>query len=806
MKDALANHLEVWGFEKGITLFSDGSLGFGLLCTPVDTSCWDEERANAFADRVAQFLNGLPVGLDLQFVQDIEPGNSALIEAHRRLSGESKNEMATALCKGRADLLLARDAAGEMPVHSLKLFVRKPLHQGLTPKPKIFSREKKFEAIAEERLEQEIRAIDRIRENLLQGLRSLEIDAQAIDVDETVRLLYAQWNPGRGGALNSYDPEDIRGSILFSDVGVSLDGFSIGTKRFAVLSLKILPDQTYSCMAASLRELPFRSRLFTTVHVPDQMKEIESLQTQRRIAYSMAVGKKSGVSDIESTAKFQDLETLLEQMIARGEKVFHVAVNVLLQGNDTLDLDSQVSEVLAKFREIGGAEAMQETLAAFDIFSQVALPNVRSRERVKKVKTTNLADLVPLYGPARGHATPRVLLRSRMGSLFALDFFDSSLSNANQLVSGGSGAGKSALTNILLLQMLKENPKVFFVDIGGSYRKLCENLSGEYIELGVGGAHSVNPFDLAQGETKPSSHKVKFLLGLVELMTKEEGAERLPKLASAEIEDAIRRVFELRSSPRLSDLRLLLLEHKDPEIQRYGKVLSTWCGESPYGLFLDRETTVLRAGRARDLVAFDLKGLETYPDLQAVSLYLITDLVWREIQSDRSRMKFLVFDECWKLLKDEAGLAFMEEVFRTFRKYYASAIAISQDLNDFLNSKIASALVPNCAIKWILMQNQSELSKMQAALGLNETEIALIRSLRQEKGKCSEAFLLAGNSLHAVTVIEPTPLELWLATTDPRDLGLIERTTREHPERSRFEILRLLSEKYPHGAARGAAA
>jgi type IV secretory pathway VirB4 component len=208
-------------------------------------------------------------------------------------------------------------------------------------------------------------------------------------------------------------------------------------------------------MAAMLRELPFRSRVFVSVHVPDQTKEIESLQTQRRIAYSMVAGKRGGVSDIESTAKFQDLETLLEQMIAQGQKVFHVAVNVLLQGDDALDLDTQVSQVLSKFREMGGAEAMQETLAAYDIFTDVAIPNTRCRERIKRIKTSNLADLLPLYGPWPGHKTPRVLLRSRMGSLLGFDFFDPSLANANQLLSGGSGSGKSALANILLLHMLK---------------------------------------------------------------------------------------------------------------------------------------------------------------------------------------------------------------------------------------------------------------------------------------------------------------------------------------------------------------
>ena len=638
----------------------------------------------------------------------------------------------------------------------------------------------------------------RLKENIIQGLIALDLKVHELSSDQIANLLYQQWNPSRRVPFKSYDPEEVRQSLLFSDIGIEVSGFIVGTTHFRILSLKTLPDQTYSAMASLLRELPFKSRLSLTVHVPNQAKEIESLQTQRRIAYSMVVGKKTGVSDIESAAKFQDLETLLEQMIAQGQKVFHASMTVVLQHEDPVELESQCDAVLTKFRELGGAEAMVETLAAFDIFSEAALPNARSKERSKRIKTSNLCDLLPLYGPWPGHDSPNILLKSRMGSLFSFNPFDHSLSNANQLVSGGSGSGKSFMTNILLLHLLKENPKVFFVDIGGSYRKLCENLSGQYVELGVNDTLSVNPFDLAPGEITPSSHKVKFLLGLVELMTKEEGAERLPKLARAEIEDAIQQVYKTIQRPRLSDLRTILLNHADHEIRTYGKILSPWCGETPFGKFIDRETTI---ELQNDIVAFDLKGLESYPDLQGVCLYIITDLVWREVQRDRSRMKFLIFDECWKLLKDEAGLIFIEEVFRTFRKYYASAIAISQDLNDFLSSKISSALLPNCSVKWVLMQNQSDFTKMKEALGLNDNEVALIGSLSQKKGEFSEAFLVAGPDKRTITVIEPTPLELWIATTDPRDLSVIERAKKENPELSQLDVLKSLSIKYPRGIA-----
>lgn len=797
MSKSLADILEIWGFDGDFIVYRDASIGFMLECVPVDVSTWSDDRLNSYADRIGQFLNSLSAHTDIQFIQDIEPGNDRVIKAHEQLSANAKNEVARSLCLARVERLKKQDEAGMLPVHSLKIVVRRPFSQNLLERPKLFSKEKHFEEIAGQRLAREIQAAERLRDTLRQGLEILEIGTRTYTADEVARILYQQWNPSRGVPFRSYNPEEVRESLLFSDVGIDLKGFVIGTTHFRVLSLKILPDQTYSAMAASLRELPFKSRLLLSVHVPDQLKEIESLQTQRRIAYSMVVGKKSGVSDLESQAKLQDLESLLEQMIASGQKVFHVSLTILLQSEAEEELEAQVDHVLAKFRELGGAEALTETLAAFEIFSQAALPNARTQERARKVKTSNLCDLLPLYGPWPGHSTPSVLLKSRMGSLISFSPFDPSLSSGNMLISGGSGSGKSALTNFILMNMLKESCKAYLIDIGGSYRKLTENLGGQYIELGVSEGLSINPFDLLKEETAPSPHKIKFLVGLVELMTKEEGAERLPRLARAEVEEAVAQVYRQHAEPRLSNLRDLLLAHPDQSIQTYGKILTPWCGETPFGRFIDRKTTV---EFERDVVAFDLKNLESYPDLQVVCLYLITDLVWREVQRDRSQMKFIVFDECWKLLKDEAGQIFIEEVFRTVRKYFCSAIALSQSLVDFLSSKISSALIPNCPVKWILLQNQSDFTQTRDALGLNENEVALIQSLRQEKGEYSEAFLVAGSERHVVAVIEPTPLELWIATTDPKDLAKIEEMKREAPHLSQLEILKQLAADFPRGA------
>lgn len=794
-KYSLADQLEIWGVEDNFALFKDGSIGFGLELKPIDVSSSSDEYINQLSVQARTFLNALPSGLDIQFVQDIKPGNQKVIEAYTSLANDSKNVVAKSLTREKINKFNKMDAEGSLPYHGLKVFVRKPFSTKLV-KPSLFRSKQKTIEISESVLNKEKRLAERVRADLIEEFISFGLKVKEITAHEILEGVYRQWNPSRKIGLGKINPDNVRDDLLFTDVSIDESGFEASGFHHRVISLKNLPDQTFSSMSRVLRQLPFDSRTYLTIHVPDQNTEIDRLQSQRRIAFSMMSGNGGRVSDIESTSKFEDVEGLLEEMIAQGEKVFHISLNVLLRSKNIDELEDQCSHTLAIIREMAGAEGLVESIASFDIFRQVALPNARTKERIKKVKTSNLADLLPLYAPWAGHNKPSLLLRTHAGSLFSFDPFDSSHTNANQLISAGSGAGKSFFTNLFILQMLKENPRVFFVDIGGSYQKLCENLDGQYVPLGVDCGISLNPFDLPPGDESPSHLKIKFLVGLIELMTKEEDAKSLPRLTRSLLEESLIQVYKRHKNPVLSDLRRLLLDSDSSRLRDVGSILGSWCGDTAFGQFIDRPTNIKLD---KGLVAFDLKGLELLGELQTVCLYLITDLIWNQIQKERYKMKFVIFDECWKLLKDKAGQDFIESIFRTCRKYFTSCIAISQAIQDFAESEISSAIIPNCSIKWLLQQGQSDSTAIEKHLGLNENEVALVNNLKQKIGHYSETYLLSGQDNRSVVSVEPTPLELWLATTNPRDLKIIEEEKNKFPEKSQLEILKALAEQFPHG-------
>ena len=239
-----------------------------------------------------------------------------------------------------------------------------------------------------------------------------------------------------------------------------------------------------------------------------------------------------------------------------------------------------------------------------------------------------------------------------------------------------------------------------------------------------------------------------------------------------------------------------LERHPEAEISRLGKTLSVWCGDSPFGKFVDRDTTIKLS---KDIVCFDLKNLDSVPELQAVCLFIITDFIWQEVQRDRTQMKIVVLDEAWRLLQSDSATQFIGDIFRTFRKYRASAIAISQTIDDFSKSKVAQAVLPNSSIKWILRQKGDQ-EEMRKVLELNRREMDLISRLTSIKGQFSECFLMSENKRQVVR-IEATPLEYWLFTTDPSDLIEIERETTANPIATNLEILKRLAQKFPKGSS-----
>ncbi|HWU43118.1 MAG TPA: hypothetical protein VN132_06760, partial [Bdellovibrio sp.] len=406
---------------------------------------------------------------------------------------------------------------------------------------------------------------------------------------------------------------------------------------------------------------------------------------------------------------------------------------------------------------------------AWKIFSNEMIGSPLNLIRGKKMKSNNLADFLPLYGGNFGDLRPMILTHTKMGSLFAMDPYDTKLTNYNMLVTGSSGTGKSFMNNFLMLQQIARGVKLFIIDIGGSYRKLTELMGGQYFEINLSEDYALNPFAQNDPSVPPSGEKIKALVNIIEQMIVDEG-EKLSRFDRVLIEEALTEVFEEvrkktpNRSPQISDFARHCEKSKEDSLKRVAKLLYPWIGDSAYGKLIDRQG-LIRADSP--VVAFDLKGLSQYPDLQSVMTLILTNFILDQVERNKGVPKRVLLDEAWELLKSKAASSFMEYAARTLRKTGSGITFITQGVEEIVQSSIGSAILNNTATKLILMQ-QGDTKVLKETLRLNSQETHLVETLERKKGIFSEAFLMKGDGRQVLRIM-PSPLEYWIATSDSAD-------------------------------------
>lgn len=827
---SLAQELPYWDFVGGAVVLADGTLVKPLRLKGRAIDTLDSDSINQLNQDIRAFLNSLPDNTELSFIVDVNADCGQTIKAHLDFAEPATDIGWVADSRGHAlkssleNLDLIKTGLYlflYLRLESLGSESRLGFFQKLLRPPSY------FQGVTKDVFEKRLHALEQAKVALTQSLAVTGVECVDLTADETKEIIYRFLNPKRSETIlapkiqtahrdQEFTAEELhlapelslaspREQLVFSDLLVDYDSFLLDGVHHRVLTLKTLPELTHSALIVKLLGLPFHFSLHCHVQVPVQSKELSQLQSKRRMAHSMSLSHGGRATDLESEAQLNATEELLREIINTGQKILYTQMAILLRAGDRDELEWKTRAVLAKFRELNGAEGIVESVASLPAWKTILPAGTTKMLRPKRIKTDNLSDFLPIYQDFTGDGIqPVCLFRNRSGGLVAYDPFDSRLPNYNSLVTGSSGAGKSFLNNLVLLQYMTQKPMVYVIDIGGSYRKLCEFLGGQYVEISPPKDERdipcINPLMLPEGEVKPSPQKLKFLLAMLECILTDQDGGKLPKLEKSFLEEALIQLYErCPCGPTLSDLAKALADSPEKELRSFAKMLFPWTGNRPYGRLLDKPGGL---DLQSDVVVFDLKGLSAYPDLQSVMILIITDFILGKVEAcgeNQGRRKQILMDECWELLKSQASSSFMEYCVRTLRKTGSGITFITQGLDEIVASPIGGALLANTASKFILLQ-RGDLEPIRKILKMNEQEMSLIGSLRQQKGAYSEAFLIYNENRTVIRAV-PSPVEYWLATSDATDNAKIEEVRRQNPEWTLRQIIADFAERYPFGYA-----
>lgn len=568
----------------------------------------------------------------------------------------------------------------------------------------------------------------------------------------------------------------LRDLIAPSSIEIHSSYFRLGTKYGRTLYIYGYPRQIYTGWLSPLINIDEVLDISMYIYPVESQVVLNNLRKKvTQLEASMAINNEKGrTRDPGLEAALMDAEELRDQLQVGAERFFRYGLYVTFYA-DSLD---ELGFVQHKIETIFGQQL---------IFSKVAssqqeqglnstIPQMTDQLQIRRNMNTGAISTSFPFTSADLTQEKGVLYGINMHNNGLVIFDRFSLENANMVVFAKSGAGKSFTVKLEALRSMMVGSDVIIIDPENEYQKLCDAVGGSYVRLSLNANTRINPFDLPQViDTDEADDALRANLvtlhGLLRLMlggTQTTAAGQImAALTPAEEADLDQALIDTyaragitsdplthRSTPpTINDLydTLLHLGGTGPALaQRLRKYTSGTFA----GIFSQQSNIDIN----NHMVVFNIRDLED--DLRPVAMYIILSHIWNITRTDK-RKRMLIVDEAWQLMKYDDSANFLFSLAKRARKYYLGLTTITQDVEDFMGSKMGRAIVANSSMQLLLKQSSSAVDVLSDVFKLTEEERKRLANFPVGQG----LFFAGQNHVHIQIIASST--ETNLVTTNP---------------------------------------
>lgn len=364
-----------------------------------------------------------------------------------------------------------------------------------------------------------------------------------------------------------------------------------------------------------------------------------------------------------------------------------------------------------------------------------------------------------------------------------------SLENGNSVVFAKSGAGKSFTVKLEALRSMMFGTEVFIIDPENEYQRMSEAVGGAYVRLSLNSATRINPFDLPHvTDSEEADNALRSNLitlhGLLRLMMGGAQAQMAnaggqgsvaPALSPVEESDLDAALIETYARAGITNDPLTHQSQPPTILDLYDTLLHMGSTGPQLAQRLRKYTTGTFAGIFSQqsnidinnpLVVFNIRDLED--ELRPVAMYIVLNYIWNKTKSDKKK-RILVVDEAWQLMKYEDSANFLYSLAKRARKYNLGITTITQDVEDFMGSRMGRAIVANASMQILLKQSSSAVDVLADTFKLTSEE-----KKRLSQFPVGQGLFFAGSN-HVHIQIAASPTETSLITTNPDDVKQIEQ-------------------------------
>jgi len=569
----------------------------------------------------------------------------------------------------------------------------------------------------------------------------------------------------------------LRDLIAPSSLEIHSSHFRLGTKYGRTLYIYGYPRQIYTGWLSSLINIDEVLDVSMFIYPVESQVVLNNLRkkvTQLEATMSIA-GEKGKTRDPGLEAAINDAEELRDQLQVGAERFFRFGLYVTLYA-DSLD-------------ELGFVQHKIETLFGQQmVFSKVAssqqeqglnssIPQMTDQLQIRRNMNTGAISTSFPFTSADLTQEKGVLYGINMHNNGLVIFDRFSLENANMVVFAKAGAGKSFAVKLEALRSMMTGSEVIIIDPENEYQKLSEAVGGSYIRLSLNADTRINPFDLPRVIDSDEADDAlranlvtlhglfRLMLGGTQVTAAGVPLSALSPAEEADLDQALIDTYARAGvtsdplthnspPPTISDLYDTLL-HMGGSGPQLAQRLRKYTTGTFAGIFSQQSNIDIN----NPMVVFNIRDLED--ELRPVAMYIVLSHIWNITRTDQKK-RMLIVDEAWLLMKYDDSANFLFSMAKRARKYYLSLTTITQDVEDFMGSKMGRAIVANSSMQLLLKQSASTVDVLSDVFKLTEEEKKRLANFPVGQG----LFFAGQNHVHIQIVASET--EKQLITTNPQ--------------------------------------
>ena len=544
--------------------------------------------------------------------------------------------------------------------------------------------------------------------------------------------------------------------------------FNISDKYATILTVVSYPKFITPGYLADLTNIPGIKVVIK--HIPVPFSLMQKMLNKQIADYKQRYqDEKDKTMQEKIRQEYETLEYFVSMLAANQSTVFDFQMHIMITANTREELEMKKTNV-KNYLDSMELRAItlrfeQETLlkSMLPIF-----PKQKIEQRIGTIiPSVTVAGMYPfVFDSIKDPGLSNLIGVDFSGGVVLFNQFlykyrkETNRNNANMIILGGSGSGKSTAAKLLLRGHIRNGCQIVAIDPENELEDMTRLYGGDVVDLGKGGAYGmINPLeviiDADEEEIQQGlghtvlTRTLQFLKAFMRYYYPDIEDDVLT-LFSEIVQDTYRR-FEInfesdftsktsQDFPIFSDVyatirgRLTAMTEKTHErdvMERLELKVRPFVRELSY--YFNGHTTIRKDS---NYIVFNIKELMNQDtNIKNALFFNILKFAWG-LCLDRTKDTVLMVDEAHVLLagKNVMGADFLAQVQRRSRKYNTGTIIITQQPTDFSDSAVITqgkAIFDNASYYMIMQLRKQAVEDLSRLVDLNENEIESIKRYSQ---------------------------------------------------------------------------